>query len=1516
MTGKYPVSDPLFPLAEEAAGAFARVSPLAGGRRLPGAFPPGEAAQRARGLRRLDVDAYVRAAVLPSEDPRRTGAQAVIRLLAGHVLEQTDMGPLYAARIELQFPGGGTRRVGVLAQERTRRGGVWMPEHHERAVDIIRGFAAGGLPVVTFMDTPGADAGQEANLHNQAHSISRLIAEFAQLEVPTVGVILGSGYSGGAIPLATVNLLLSARDGVFNTIQPRGLASIARKYDLSWQECARHVGVSSYELCVQGIVDAVVDFAPGETETVANLADAVTHGIEAVERAARDFVRSTPEIFDHYRRDVEQYLSPSEPLRKLEDAPLWRPRHPAEHAGVFGCAFRHLRSLGLRRRLHSTTLSRYGRLSAADTPRGDLRRRTAEEHERVFRAWLENPLEIRYDDALRHAWRRYLRRRADLAGGYGRLQRVLFGDPETNFRRATRDLLLTFGLHLLNQWKGAAGNNFLSLAAHLAGSEPHDASRLSDPTVLDILRHREILPLFPEECGNFLLFDLIYNRLLDGMREIAHEAGQRNVIEQESVRRLFERSLEQAAEELAGHGADAAHGADALFGPEWRARLEPRFMAWVDHFARRSRRSPMLKQVEAWKKLVHPRISEPLFAVVTFYFEHLLPGYFESQRTGRPYDGRLTPRNIGVRDFWNRLDRAYRDLLIQEELERRKKREPVTPPRLIEHFFVDFRETDPEVMSADPVHFPGLRASLEEALARGVTPCGAVTGIGTLRDGRRVGAVISNLQFQAGAFDMAAAEKFCRLLVECWRRRLPVVAFISSGGMQTKEGAAALFPMAVLNDRITRFVRDAELPVLCFGFGDCTGGAQASFVTHPLVQTYYFSGTGMPFAGQIVVPEHLPCPATLSNYLSRVPGSMRGLVRHPFADDLDDCLAAIDPDIPAASETVEDVIGRILRMDLEPAPAPPAAPETEDAPPAGPFRRVLVHARGCAAEKIVRKAQEEGLEVVLAQSDADMTSAAAARLDPARDRLVCIGGNTPSESYLNARSILRLAECSGAEALHPGIGFLSENADFARLARARGIRFIGPPAAVMDRMGNKSNAVQTALGLGIPVVPGSHGVITHPEAAARVAAEIGYPVIIKAVHGGGGKGIGVVETPDRFAETFHRISAEAGSAFGSGDVYLERFVRSLRHIEVQLLGDTHGNTRALGLRDCSVQRNNQKIIEESGSTLLPAELERAVYEYAERIAAGIGYAGAGTVEFIFDLERQAVYFMEMNTRLQVEHPVTEAVSGVDIVAEQFRIAAGGSIAGLQPRREGYAMELRINAERAALDAAGALTFLPSPGKVSRLRFPEAEGILLIPGVLEGEAVTPYYDGMLAQLIGHAPTRAEVIARLRGYLDRVDIRGVSTNIPLLRRILDDEVFLSGGYDTRFLEGFTRRTELEALVRETEEAAGGTALRLEGLEIPGTGQLRVLSPSAGVFYRSASPDAPGFVSEGEIVGPERTLCLLEAMKLFQPLALESYRSGGRKVYPADAYEIVRIVPENGRSVNQGELLFVIRPAARPA
>ena len=390
-----------------------------------------------------------------------------------------------------------------------------------------------------------------------------------------------------------------------------------------------------------------------------------------------------------------------------------------------------------------------------------------------------------------------------------------------------------------------------------------------------------------------------------------------------------------------------------------------------------------------------------------------------------------------------------------------------------------------------------FRVSIESALNKGLPPCGVVTGFANVKamQNTKVGVVMSNVQFQAGAFDMASAEKVIRLLLECAEQHLPVVCFISSGGMQTKEGAGALFSMAAVNDRITRFVRDHDLPMIVFGYGDCTGGAQASFVTHPLVQTYYWSGTSMPFAGQIVVPSNLPLRSIMSNYLSANEGAMQGLVKHPFYPTIDESLRGVDATIPVADETVDDVMTRILQGRLvNQRPVVVAhRPVYTDQDLVRPVRKVLIHARGCTAAKLIRIAQQQNIQVVLVQSDPDMESAAVDQLTD-NDTLVCIGGNTPDESYLNAQSVLNVAENQGADSLHPGIGFLSENSGFAELVRSHGINFIGPPVASMETMGNKSNAINTALRLNVPVVPGSHGIMTDVDRASEVAAEIGYPI--------------------------------------------------------------------------------------------------------------------------------------------------------------------------------------------------------------------------------------------------------------------------------------------------------------------------------------------------------------------------------------------------------------------------------------
>lgn len=1510
-------TDPLFLKAEQLAREYARfprseqdVAPL-----IHGVLSDEEIEARLDDLRRIDVDTYVSQTVFPSEDAKRPSAKSVLRRLPGRRYSEQEIGPLYALEMDMDLGHGDIRRVGIIAQDRNSNNGVWMPEHHVQAAGMVRRLASNSMPIVTFIDTPGADAGAEANLHNQAHSISELIAEFALVDVPVVGIIFGNGYSGGAIPLATANVLLSVRDGVFNTIHPSGLASIARKYELSWQECAKYVGVSSYELYKQGYLDGIIDYVPGEKEKLPNLIDAIRSGILATEQRAREFVAQSPEVVDHYLRSVQRFIDPSEPLRKFqEQSSLGRYDNPTEHINVFGAAYRYLRYLGMRQRIRSTTMERYGRLSNASVPRGDLPERTEREHQQTFRTWLESPLEIKYDDSLSKAWNQFRDRSSELQDDRGPLTRFLFGDPQSNYRQAYRNLLLTYGFHLYNQWKAASQSNFIALIEHLRTGARPLPSESGDITVLDIISRTDVRADFIRECENFLLLDQIYNNIVQDLKSIAREARDTNTISRQSVRILLEESLRKATDDLLRARPDVAEG-DAK-----QEELQYQFISWLNHFVRHRNRGRFLKSVEQWKRIVFPRVSEPLLAIITFIFERLLPQYYASVGGQNAYDGTINPRNIGIRDFWNRLTIAYQDLLIDDEFQRIKQKKLVTTRGIMDRFVAEFEELDANLMTADPVKFPGFRISIEQALNRGIRPCGAISGIARLKHRdirRRVGLLVSNLDFQAGAFDMASAEKLCNLLVECSRRRLPIVCFISSGGMQTKEGAGALFPMPVVNDRITRFVRDNDLPVLVFAFGDCTGGAQASLVTHPLVQNYYFSCTNMPFAGQIVVPAHLPLASTLSNYLSMVPGAMKGMVRHPFVPGLDDTLRGIDPEIPVPKESVEDVIERVLNMVLEPEePAPRAERESAtDLELMRPFERVVVHSRGCPAVKIVGKVQEAGYGVVLVQSDPDMDSVAADLLRRDVDKLICIGGSTPDESYLNAGSIVRIVEREKVEALHPGIGFLSESSDFAALCRSRGINFIGPPVESMILMGNKSNAINTAKRIGVPVVPGSHGIVTDPALAAATAEEIGYPVIMKAVYGGGGKGIKVVHDPRNLQPAFMTIMAEARSAFGNSDIYLEKYITSLRHVEVQVLRDKEGNTRVLGLRDCTVQRNNQKIVEESGCTMLPGSMEKTLYDYAARITDIIGYVGAGTVEFIYDLETKAVYFMEMNTRLQIEHPVTEQITGIDIVLQQLRTASGGSIADLEYKPDGYAVEVRVNAERAGLDFGGELAFIPSPGEITEYRFPKEDGIEVLSSVGKGKTVSPYYDSMIMQIIAKGRDRADAIDRLRRYLDRVVIQGVCTNIPLLKRILSDPVFRTGEYDTSFLKGFVQRIDLEDLVDEIGLASGssGKALDREELRIEGSTELKVLAPSPGVFYLSPNPNEPEFVRVGDIVDTQHTLCFLEAMKLFRPLHLSSYNQEGAEIYDSTMqWEVVRVVPGHGQAVNKDDLLFVVRPA----
>ena len=446
------------------------------------------------------------------------------------------------------------------------------------------------------------------------------------------------------------------------------------------------------------------------------------------------------------------------------------------------------------------------------------------------------------------------------------------------------------------------------------------------------------------------------------------------------------------------------------------------------------------------------------------------------------------------------------------------------------------------------------------------------------------------------------------------------------------------------------------------------------------------------------------------------------------------------------------------------------------------FRKLLIANRGEIALRVIQACRELGIPTVAVFSTADRESLHVTYADEE----VCIGPPPSAQSYLNVSSILSAAEITGADAVHPGYGFLAENAQFAEVLGECNLTWIGPPPNVIRLMGDKAKARQTAVEAGVPVLPGSGEPLTSREEAVRLAADVGYPVILKASAGGGGRGMRIARTPAELERAFETASSEAEKAFGDGAIYLEKYLEEPRHIEFQVLGDRHGNIVHLGERECSIQRRHQKLIEEAPSPAMTAELRERMGEASERLCRHVGYINAGTIEYLLDRDG-SFFFMEMNTRIQVEHPVTEMVTGVDLVKEQIAIAAGEPLrvrAGLQPR--GHAIECRINAEDPR-------TFAPSPGRLTTFHVPGGPGVRVDTHGYEDYVVPPHYDSLVAKLIAHGANRDEAIARMQRALDFFVVEGIRTSIPLHKEILRDPVFRSGRLSTRFLEGMTARRE---------------------------------------------------------------------------------------------------------------------------
>ena len=441
------------------------------------------------------------------------------------------------------------------------------------------------------------------------------------------------------------------------------------------------------------------------------------------------------------------------------------------------------------------------------------------------------------------------------------------------------------------------------------------------------------------------------------------------------------------------------------------------------------------------------------------------------------------------------------------------------------------------------------------------------------------------------------------------------------------------------------------------------------------------------------------------------------------------------------------------------------------------LKKVLIANRGEIAVRIIRACREMGIRTVAIYSEADKNALHVQLADEA----ICVGPAPSNKSYLNVKAILEAACLTGADSIHPGFGFLSENANFAKICQEMGIKFIGPDYKLIELLGNKSKAKETMKRAGVPVVPGSDGLIYSKEQAINLAEEIKYPVMLKASAGGGGRGIRIAYSKAELEKEYDIVKQEAKVSFNDDSLYLEKFVENPRHVEIQILADEHGNCIHLGERDCSVQRRNQKVLEETPSGILDEKTRKKMGEVAVKAVKEIGYSNAGTIEFLVDKNKD-FYFMEMNTRVQVEHPVTEMVTGVDIIKEQIKIASGEKLAYKQEdiKFEGHSMEVRINAENPDKN------FMPCPGTITGLHVPGGNGIRVDTAIYSGYTVPPTYDSMLAKLIVHGKNREESIAKMKSAVAEFVVEGITTNIDFLLKILENENFKTNNYDTSFIK----------------------------------------------------------------------------------------------------------------------------------
>lgn len=1434
--------------------------------------------------------------IAPTEGPGlevRLSAKDIFNELNTKIISFFESGPLFVAHCILFSPKDSStyRELGFIGQNHKKARGIFQPEHHHKTIEYLRLFENLNIPVITFMDTPGADAGAIANSKLQSHSISACISQFAKIRVPIVGIIAGAGNSGGAIPYATADRVLCFEDAYMSTIHPAALADIVRRLGFTKEQCAKFVRISSYQLCIDGIVDAIIKInGISGNENMDNLEYAIFDAVEDIEQGyiKRHNIIDLKTLKNAYPHYLANHLTNSKTgkIHNIFSTYLQREyeKESSDPLTFIEYSRKVERSIRLRTRLKFTTASYWHNQSDTidqnkkyiSAPSTD-----ADEEDTTAGEYIEKLGTIKIS-FLPEEFQKAIHREF----GSHRIRNVFeFRLKEKKSKRRKHRIAYEYILFLISAHKNKTPDFLKYFIQHISKNydfpiefietsdkDPQDLKELIDYIYPQLIYHSDQM---------IKLFKII-KYCFDNINKIIPSIKREHEFSKSDAEKLLKANIENDPEV---------------------------FQKWI--FRNAKHHIIAVNNILKGMKRQYPRIPIELFNVMEAILTTNIPSLYQSK-----YKAKITPKNTSE-DYWIKLDRAYKDTIISNILDRVKKEKKHIIVDDILQFFSGFSELDRDIVSINPTNFPEFSRSIIKSL-KGKYYNALISGTAYFKDKQdqsiKVGLIISNSTFQAGSTDMASGEKFARAFSYFGQNNLPVIMFISSGGMQTKEGTGSLFTMSIANDAINKYLEYADLPVICFPFRDCTGGAQASFVTHPDIHTFYLSGTELPFAGARVVPEPLPYPCRLSNYLVAVDDAMSGLVKNPFDSFIDSEFIKLgDPELKIPTLSIQEVISKILIKQIKKLHEKPITAQVPTLKPKKlQFTKVMIPNRGDVAINLIKKLRRKGITPILGHSRSDRFSLAYTQAS-IYGHTVELGPGPVSQSYLKKFNIIQAAKTFGAEAIHPGIGFLAENHDFSKLCNDNQLVFIGPSPDSIRLMGDKAMAREIMVNNNIPVVPGSDGTVNDLENAKKVSSRIKYPVMLKAAYGGGGRGMRMVFSEDELETSFNEAFYEAKSSFGAGDIYIEKLIQKPRHIEVQVLADMEGNTLILGERDCTVQRNHQKLIEESPSPVLPQDLREKVFEYARKAVGASNYHNAGTVEFIMDIENNDIYFMEMNTRLQVEYAVSEMVTDQDIISHQINIAQGNALPISQKdiNFNGYAIEVRINAE--SINKDGSIT--PRTGIIEDVRFPDHNWLRIDTYIYPGCRISPYYDSMIAKIIVWGEDRKQGIQRMIEVLNQTVIKGVPTNIPLQKLILKNNIFQSGEYSTAFLKELLENENISELYQDTEkeQQEAQNLFSSENINIPDSNMVKVLANIDGVFYRSSNPKANPFIEIGDIIDTGTTICLLESMKKYYPIKLElfTHSPSDDPVYPAKRYKVIQFLVEDASEVEKGQAVIIIQP-----